>query len=100
MGHDGSGEINYTEFLAATAHEQAYLQEDTCKAAFHMLDTDHDGVISKSDLLRLFGTLGAPELEQMMSEVDSDGNGTLSFDEFMEMMHTTKMDDQMVKTLK
>ena len=35
---DGSGEINYTEFLAATIDERTYLREDYLRTAFSMLN--------------------------------------------------------------
>lgn len=42
---DGSGDINYSEFLAATMDEQIYLREDYLKTAFKMFDKDGSGKI-------------------------------------------------------
>lgn len=42
---DGSGDINYSEFLAATMDEQIYLREDYLKTAFQMFDKDGSGKI-------------------------------------------------------
>jgi hypothetical protein len=33
---DGSGQIDYTEFLAATLDKKQYLKEDVCWAAFRV----------------------------------------------------------------
>eukprot|EP00435_Cladocopium_sp_Y103_P038112 s72_g10.t1 len=43
---DGSGLIDYTEFLAATLDKKCYLQEDVCYTAFSVFDQDGDGHIT------------------------------------------------------
>jgi len=52
-GADGTGAINYTEFLAASLDRRAYLREDVCWTAFSVFDLDGDGRISVEDLPRL-----------------------------------------------
>ena len=47
---DGSGEIDYTEFLAATIDERVYLREDYLRTAFNMFDKDGSGFIDSSEL--------------------------------------------------
>ena len=47
---DGSGKIDYTEFLAATMEKSLYMKEDKLIQAFRMLDLDNNGKISKSEL--------------------------------------------------
>ena len=42
---DGSGDINYSEFIAATLDDQIYMREDYLKTAFKMFDTDGSGKI-------------------------------------------------------
>ena len=42
---DGSGDLNYSEFLAATMDDQIYLREDYLKTAFQMFDKDSSGKI-------------------------------------------------------
>jgi len=42
---DGSGEIDYTEFIAATMDSKLYLNEKYLKAAFDMFDKDGSGKI-------------------------------------------------------
>lgn len=42
---DGSGDINYSEFIAASLDEQIYLREDYLKTAFEMFDKDGSGKI-------------------------------------------------------
>merc|ERR1712154_491592 len=47
---DGSGQIDYTEFLAATLDKRLYLQEDVCWSAFRVFDCNGDGKISPEEL--------------------------------------------------
>lgn len=37
---DGSGEIDYTEFLAASIDANIFMREDYLRTAFNMFDTD------------------------------------------------------------
>ncbi|CAK0818561.1 unnamed protein product [Prorocentrum cordatum] len=46
---DGSGVIDYTEFLAAVIDHRVYSQEDLCRAAFKLFDKDGDGTLSPED---------------------------------------------------
>lgn len=50
---DGSGTINYTEFLAATMDAQTFTRESYLKTAFAMFDTDGSGQIDSNELLAL-----------------------------------------------
>merc|ERR1712190_143181 len=47
---DGSGVIDYTEFLAATLDKRMYLKEDVCWSAFRVFDRNGDGKISQEEL--------------------------------------------------
>ena len=38
---DGSGTINYTEFIAATIDAQIFMREENLRAAFQMFDSDN-----------------------------------------------------------
>ena len=48
---DGSGDINYSEFIAASLDEQIYLREDYLKTAFEMFDKDGSGKMIAKKLL-------------------------------------------------
>ena len=50
---DGSGDINYSEFLAATMDDQIYMREDYLRTAFKMFDTDGSGKIDSQEVVAL-----------------------------------------------
>merc|ERR1711988_610796 len=52
---DGSGVIDYTEFLAATLDKRVYLKEDVCWSAFRVFDRNGDGKISQDELRMVLG---------------------------------------------
>jgi len=90
---DGSGVIDYTEFLAATLDKKLYLQEDVCWSAFRLFDRNGDGKISMDELKQVLNEGGndiadaiGKDLEALMSEVDVNGDGQIDFQEFMAMM--------------
>ena len=48
---DGSGSIDYTEFIAATLDAQVYMRDDYLRTAFSMFDKDGSGKIDKDEIL-------------------------------------------------
>lgn len=93
---DGSGVIDYSEFLAATMDKRKYIQEDVCWRAFKVFDADGSGTIEKDELMKLMGCdaitdvmqakLTEEEVDTIMKEVDTSGDGVIDFDEFLAMM--------------
>lgn len=81
---DGSGTIDYTEFIAATMTTRQYLNRDILWAAFRTFDIDGDGKITKSELKRIIQDDQA--VASIIKEVDIDGDEEISFDEFSQMM--------------
>ncbi|CAI9729746.1 squidulin-like [Octopus vulgaris] len=65
-------------------------QLEEIKEAFQMFDIDHDGQITSNELKAVMKSLGQTpseqDLEEMIREVDTDGNGTIEYPEFVEMM--------------
>jgi len=50
---NGSGDINYSEFLAATMDDQIYMREDYLRTAFKMFDKDGSGKIDSQEVVAL-----------------------------------------------
>jgi calcium-dependent protein kinase len=92
---DGSGMIDYSEFLAATLDRKTYLQEDLCWAAFRLFDLDGDGRITQAELKEVLAVdgiteaLGLHAVETLVNDVDKNGDGEIDFEEFMAMMKDT-----------
>ena len=57
---------------------------------FDLVDKDHGGSISSTELAELMSTLGInasqEEIRAMVAEIDADGNGDIDFDEFVAVM--------------
>ncbi len=50
---DGSGKIDYTEFIAATMETNLHHREDLLWSAFRVFDIDGDGKITLDELARV-----------------------------------------------
>merc|ERR1719230_1410320 len=88
---DGSGVIDYTEFLAATLDKKTYMEEAALWNAFRIFDRDGNGSISKEELHHVLadGDLQskfAKDIDALMNDVDGNGDGEIDFEEFMQMM--------------
>merc|ERR1712091_611224 len=72
-------------------------QMEEIREAFGLFDADASGMIDVRELKAAMRALGFEvkneELEKMVSDVDNDGNGTIEFGEFLEMM-TGKMGEK------
>ncbi|XP_023242468.1 troponin C isoform X1 [Centruroides sculpturatus] len=94
IDQDGSGELEFDEFLALTARflieEDTEAMQEELREAFRMYDKSGNGYINVSDLREILRALDdkltEDELDEMIAEIDTDGSGTVDFDEFMEMM--------------
>mmetsp|Transcript_81925 Transcript_81925/g.227133 ORF Transcript_81925/g.227133 Transcript_81925/m.227133 type:complete len:475 (-) Transcript_81925:278-1702(-) len=83
---DGSGSIDYTEFIAATLSAKQYLKKEVLWAAFRVFDTDGSGSIDREELKMVLQEQNVQQIDCVMQEVDLNGDGKISFDEFCEMM--------------
>ncbi|KAK6134298.1 hypothetical protein DH2020_031896 [Rehmannia glutinosa] len=90
---DGDGFISLKEFVELNTKDIDYDEVlENLKDAFQVFDIDKNGSISAEELQDVLQSLGEEctlaECRKMISGVDSDGNGTISFDEFKVMMMT------------
>merc|ERR1711868_211213 len=72
-------------------------QMEEIREAFSLFDADASGMIDVRELKAAMRALGFEvkneELKKMVSDVDNDGNGTIEFGEFLQMM-TGKMGEK------
>eukprot|EP00397_Hematodinium_sp_SG-2012_P060343 GEMP01078446.1.p1 GENE.GEMP01078446.1~~GEMP01078446.1.p1 ORF type:complete len:159 (+),score=50.14 GEMP01078446.1:136-612(+) len=91
VDEDGSGEIEFPEFLKLMASK---LQDsdsiDEMREAFLVFDRDKSGSVSAIELKHVMNNLGEQvtdaEVEEMIKEADADGDGELSFDDFLQFI--------------
>lgn len=88
---NGDGFIDFAEFAELNTFgvdDPRRLQD--MKSAFGIFDFDGNGLISPDELLRVFHSLGErcslEDCRIMIASVDSNGDGYVSFDEFLIMM--------------
>ena len=79
--------------LQKTLENHPHLSRDEVlefREIFNLVDLDRGGSISIEELGSLMKTLGfkpsQAELNQMVLEIDEDGNGEIDFDEFIQVM--------------
>lgn len=90
---DGSGVIDYTEFLAATLDRKHFIEEDACWQAFRVFDRDGNGTISQKELAEVLASDDVAgkfhkDLADLMKMADTNGDGEIDFQEFMQMMRS------------
>ena len=89
---DGTGDIDFAEFVTLMAHHMSG-SEDTVESlteAFKVFDASGDGSISPGELKQLLINVGEPvnddDVDSIIKEVDVDGDGEVSFDEFARLI--------------
>ena len=89
IDYDNNGTISFDEFVKAAIDKKKLLTEEKLKAAFALFDRNGDGDIEAKELKEVIGDDNNNEdniWDQMIKEVDLDGNGVIDFEEFKEMM--------------
>ena len=88
---DRSGFIDYSEFVVAAMNERQLTSNDKLHAAFKMFDKDGSGIISADEIKEVlqFGganSMSSEAVDKIIKQVDENGDGEISFDEFVAMM--------------
>lgn len=98
---DGNGEIEFSEWIVASIDKNSLITDEKLKLAFNLFDKDGGGTISSAEVRdTLTGFNGEevmdPEEEKiwndLVNEVDLDGNGEIDFYEFCHMMRKMIID--------
>ena len=85
---DGSGFIDYSEFLVASMNKNTLLSKNNLETAFKTFDRDGSGSISTDELKTVIGDANIKDTvwQEIIKEVDEDSNGEVDINEFKEMM--------------
>jgi calcium-dependent protein kinase len=84
LGVDASNEIQYSEFLAATMDMNHAIREENILKAFQHFDTNGSGSLTVPDLVAIMGS--EEHAREVASEIDLNGDGVISYEEFKAMM--------------
>jgi len=77
-------EIHYSEFLAAMVSTRIALHDELLLSTFKRFDVDNSGQITIDNLRQVLGrTHDGDELEELLHEVDTGGDGQISYEEFI-----------------
>lgn len=86
MDVDGSGEVHYFEFLAASIESHGFIDEERLADAFDRLDADDSGTISVKDLREFLGVeVTDAYIDSIIEEEDMDDDRLVDYHEFLEM---------------
>jgi len=88
---DKSGFIDYSEFVVAAMNENQLTTNEKLQAAFKMFDKDGSGIISPEEIKEVLSFGGTNQLSKgaidaIVKQVDENGDGEISFEEFVDMM--------------
>ncbi|CAN0852324.1 Calcium-dependent protein kinase 21 [Linum grandiflorum] len=88
---DGNGTIDYTEFISATMHRYKLERDEHLYTAFQHFDKDGSGYITRDELesaMLEYGIGDEGSIKQIITEVDTDNDGKINYDEFCAMMRS------------
>jgi len=101
---DGSGEVDFKEFVSALAvFASTDTKEEKYRFTFKMYDVNGDGYISNGDLFHVLkamvgNNLTDRQLQELVDRTilqgDKDMDGRLSYEEFVEMVKDTELENK------
>lgn len=86
---DKSGTIDYNEFVLASISQQKLLNKEKLEATFKMFDKDGNGTISADEIKSILchgAHVDTKAIDEIIKEVDVNGDGEISLVEFKDMM--------------
>ncbi|XP_057960663.1 calcium-dependent protein kinase 2-like [Malania oleifera] len=88
---DGNGTIDYIEFITATMHRHKLERDEHLYKAFLYFDRDNSGFITRDELetaMKDYGMGDEASIKEIISEVDTDNDGRINYEEFCTMMRS------------
>ncbi|BAF21689.1 calcium-dependent protein kinase 19 isoform X1 [Oryza sativa Japonica Group] len=95
---DGNGSIDYVEFITATMHRHKLERDEHLFKAFQYFDKDNSGFITRDELesALIEHEMGdTSTIKDIISEVDTDNDGRINYEEFCAMMRGGGMQQPM-----
>ncbi len=94
LDQDQNNLIEYEEFLRNFVDMRQLLTKKNLMIAFKMFDIDENGELSLNEIKEALGVIDDDPLDKgnkgmigkVLENIDSDGNGTISFEEFEKLM--------------
>ncbi|CAD5194017.1 unnamed protein product [Musa acuminata subsp. malaccensis] len=88
---DGNGSIDYIEFITATMNRHKLERDEHLYRAFQYFDKDNSGFITRDELesaMQEHGMGDIATIKEIISEVDTDNDGRINYQEFCAMMRS------------
>ena len=89
---DGNGYIEYEEFVRAAVNKQFFMSDEVIQFAFKFFDKDNSGEITCDEIREVFEDSVIKKskedisLQKIIEEVDANGDGIISYEEFAIIM--------------
>lgn len=86
---DGSGSIDYSEWIAATINKKKVLTNEKLEYAFNLFDRNGNGSIDTEEVKTMLGigkNISEDIWNGLIEQVDINGDGVIQFNEFKIMM--------------
>eukprot|EP00210_Caulerpa_lentillifera_P006099 g5827.t1 len=86
---DQRGAVNYEEFIAANIQICRLDSEENIQKAFEALDADHNGYITRDEIVNALKNQNnhtEEEIDNIVAEVDLNGDGRIDYPEFLAMI--------------
>jgi Ca2+-binding EF-hand superfamily protein len=90
LDKNGDGVVSFDEFIAAAVDKVSLLNQKNIMSAFELIDIDGSGEITIDELKAAFESGGHEKdsgmWQEIMTEVDKDGDNKISKKEFFDAM--------------
>ena len=83
---DGSGFIDYSEFLAVSMTWSKVLKQEKIKMIFEFFHAGKNGNLTLEELKSYFPQASEEEWKEFLSQIDTNGDGDISLEEFRDYL--------------